>query len=94
MPQRIVISEYDENGNSSVGESAVNAVAVTPNDGADLASGYTKGIYVGGTGDVSVVMNNGGAVTFTGLAAGVVHKLSVKRVNSTGTTATGIIALY
>jgi hypothetical protein len=92
--KRVVISEYDEQGKASRGLSVNGASAVTPADGTDLPNGSTSGIYVGAAGDVAVVMNNGDSVTFTGLSAGTVHKLSVKRIKATGTTATGIVALY
>ena len=70
------------------------AVAVTPSDSADIRSGQlTRGIYVGGPGNISVVMDNG-TVVFTGVAAGTVYPIRVSRVNATGTTATNILALF
>jgi hypothetical protein len=74
---------------------ARNAAAITPSDTVDLTS-PTRGLYVGVSGDVVAIMADDGttSVTFTGLAAGVVHPLRVKRVKSTGTTATNIVALY
>lgn len=55
----------------------------------------TRGIYVGGTGNVSVVMTSGRTVTLTALAAGMVHPISVTKVNSGGlTTATNILLAY
>lgn len=54
----------------------------------------TRGIYVGVTGDVSVVMTSGRTVTLVALAAGVVHPISVTKVNSSGTTATSILLAY
>jgi hypothetical protein len=92
--QRVVISEYDEQGNSTTGMSAQNAFAVVPSDAADLGNGATRGLYVGVTGDVSAVMTGGNTVTFTGLSAGIVHPISVGRIRATGTTATGILAVY
>jgi len=74
---------------------ARSAVAVTPSDSTDIVP--TRGLYVGGSGAVKVIMADdvaAGAVTFTALAAGIVHPLRVKRVYSTGTAATGIVALY
>lgn len=69
-------------------------VAVTPSDGTDLAA-VSRGLYVGVAGDVSVILaNDSAAVTLTGLASGIVHPLRAKRVRSTGTTATGIVAVY
>ncbi len=73
------------------------AVAVTPSDTVDLPKGRSRGLYVGVTGNVAVHMSDdesSTSVTFTGLVAGVVHPLSVKRVLSTATTATGIVAIY
>lgn len=71
---------------------ARNAVAVTPADVGTIPA--TRGLYVGVSGDVKVVMSSLETVTFVGLAAGVVHPLSVVRVFNTGTTATNIVALY
>lgn len=69
------------------------ATAITPSDSADLTN-PTRGLYVGASGDVSVILvGDSAAVTFTGLAAGIVHPLRVKRVRSTGTTATDIVGV-
>lgn len=72
------------------------AAAVTPNDGADLA-GITRGLYIGGAGNVAVVFADdadGAVVILTGLATGVWHPVQVRRVMSTNTTATPILAGY
>lgn len=83
MPQ----SGYDRSGPAS------RAVAITPDDSNDLAD-RARGIYVGGTGDVSVILaEDSTAVLFVGLAAGVVHPISAIRIRATGTTATSIVAL-
>ena len=70
---------------------AGRAAAVTPHDTNKIE--VTRGLYCGVSGDVKVTMLNGTALTFTGLAAGVVHPLQVIQVFSTGTTATNIVAL-
>lgn len=70
---------------------AAAAAAVTPHDTNNIAP--TRGLYVGVAGDVKVVMLDGTTVTFTALAAGIVHPLTVVRVFSTNTTATNIVAL-
>ena len=70
----------------------MNAAAVTPNDSTDLANQGC--IYVGGTGDVSVITAGGQTVTFSGVPAGSFLPMQVKRVRSTGTTATLILVLY
>ena len=67
--------------------------AVTPSDSTDLDV-IARAIYVGGAGNVVAVKHNGDTVTFTGVQAGTVLPIAVRRINSTSTTATGIIALH
>lgn len=70
---------------------ASDAFAVTPNDSTDL-SFIARSLFVGGAGDISVVTLEGTTVSFT-VPAGFILPLEVSRVRSTGTTATGIVAL-
>lgn len=70
---------------------AAGAGSVTPSDSANIDP--TRGIYVGASGDLRVMMVNGDIITFSDIAAGIVHPLQVVRVYSTSTTATGIVAL-
>jgi hypothetical protein len=79
------------NGLSSI--PALNGFAVTPSDSVDLAAA-SRGIYVGVSGNVKVTTLNGDAVTFVGLAAGIIHPIAASRVWSTGTAATSIVAVY
>lgn len=73
---------------------ADSAAAITPSDVNDLEN-HTRGLYIGGAGDVKVIMANGTeAVTFTALAVGVVHPLRVRRVYDTDTTATAIVGVW
>jgi hypothetical protein len=74
--------------------SAYTYRAVTPSDATDLTEGYTDGIYIGSSGNLSVVDGAGATVTFTSLAAGVVHPIRTRRIRSTGTTALAIIGLW
>ena len=70
---------------------ARDAVAVTPNDSTDLAK-MPRGLAVTGAGVIKVTMESGSVVTLpapVGLLG-----YAVKRVWATGTTATGIVALY
>lgn len=73
-----------------------NAVAVTPNDSADLS--YTaRALYVGGAGNVKVDMlgtEGDATVTFSGIVAGSIIPVVVTRVYSTDTTATSIVAIW
>ena len=72
---------------------ADNAAAVTPNDSSDLTN-TARALYVGGTGNVKVDTAAGDTVTFSSVPAGAIIPVRVKRVYSTGTTATNIVALY
>lgn len=67
-----------------------SAVAVTPSDTADQ---FYDSLFVGGAGNVSVVTAAGQTVTLTGVAAGTRLPLRVRKVRSTGTTATGVVGL-
>ena len=80
-------------GRSSSGP-AQGAAAVTPNDGANLAVAGSRGLWVGGAGNVAVVTAQGDSVTFTGVPAGYLLQVAVSRVLATGTTATNLLALY
>lgn len=71
----------------------VGAASVTPNDSTDLTI-YSRALYIGGDGNVKVTMFNGDEVTFVGLIAGTLLPVRAKRVWSTGTTATNIVAVY
>lgn len=72
---------------------ATNAVVVTPDNSNDLAY-TTRAIYVGGAGNINVDMVSGQTCLFSGVPAGTVLPIRVKRVRSTSTTATLIVALY
>lgn len=76
----------------TVADPYVGAATVTPSDSAKIRP--TRAIMVGVSGNVAVDMRDGSTVTISGLNAGVIYDLSVTRVYGTGTTATGIIALY
>lgn len=69
------------------------AAAVTPNDSVDLQT-TARGFMVGAAGNVKITTVGGSTVTLTGVAAGVPLPISVSRIWSTGTTATGIVALW
>lgn len=72
---------------------ASKATPITPNDGADIAVA-TRGIYVGGGGDLRVDMQGGGPpVTFFNVAPSTVQPIRVSRVYATGTTATNLVGL-
>lgn len=72
-------------------------VAVTVSDTANIVfpsgTASSKGLYVGTTGDISAVMADGTTFVLKTVPVGF-HRLAVRRINSTGTTATNLVALY
>jgi hypothetical protein len=69
------------------------AVAVTASD-VTTFDPPTRGLYVGGAGDVAVRMHLGqNNVTFVGVPAGTLLPINVDRVLA-ASTATGIVRLY
>ncbi len=83
------------NRSTEVASQARGCVAVSPSDSADLAV-PAKALYIGVAGDVAVLPLNATdtsqAVTFTAHPVGYMP-VQVRRVLSTGTTATNIVAL-
>lgn len=65
---------------------------VTPADGSDLPKPFAR-ITAAVGGVIKVTASGGGSVTMA-IAAGGVLPVFVDRVWSTGTTATGIVAIY
>jgi len=70
-----------------------HAEVVAPSDATDLDF-LARALWVGGAGNVSVVMMDGNTVVFTGVAAGTLLPIRFSRVNATGTTATNMVALF
>ena len=71
-----------------------DGAAVTPSDTVDLTN-VSLAIYVGATGNLTVIMAGAGeSVAFTAIPAGTLFRIRVTRVMATGTTATGIVALW
>ncbi len=71
-----------------------NAVAVTPSDTADLGV-IAKRLYVGSTGAIKVDTAGGITATFVAVPVGIFDPgCKIKKVYSTGTSATNMIAMY
>lgn len=85
---------YVPEGIMAMSDPAANAEAVTPHDSNELTY-YTRGLYIGVTGDVVVAMRgDGSSITFKNAQAGSVIPIRCKIVKSTGTTATNLVAIY
>lgn len=74
-------------------EPSAKYAVVTPHDSTDLAN-MTRGLYVGGTGNLVAVMEDNTTCLFSAIPAGTILPIRARRVNSTNTTATLIVALY
>lgn len=70
-----------------------HAAAVTPSDTVNLPRSCRM-LWVGGAGNVKVDTVGGDTVTFSTVAAGTRLPIQAKKVYSTGTTATLMVALY
>lgn len=74
--------------------SVIETAAVTPSDSTDL-SVIPRGLWIGVGGDVNLTgMGDSSAVVIKNVPTGSYLPIRAKRVYSTNTTATNIIALY
>lgn len=70
---------------------AQDAITITPSDATLLA---IRALYVGGTGNVTVQpLHGAGTVVFSAVPVGTILPIAIKRVLSTGTTATLMVGL-
>lgn len=67
--------------------------AVIPSDTADLTQ-VSRALYIGQGGDVAVTLQDGVVLTFEAVGAGSLLPIRASNVRATGTTATGILALW
>jgi hypothetical protein len=82
-----------DDNNFDVTFPASGMISVTPSDSINLTT-EARAIYVGGAGNLAVIMKDGTTGTFTNVPAGYPLPIRATRILATGTTATGIIALY
>lgn len=86
---------YDQNKDVRTGDApGRTGFAVTPSDASDLAK-YAKALYIGVTGDVTVLpIDNADGATLLFKAHPVGYMpVGVRKVLATGTTATNILGL-
>lgn len=68
------------------------AKVITPSDSAEV---NCSAVYVGGTGNLTVIMRDDTATTlFSTIPAGTVLEIACAKIMSTGTTATTIVGLF
>ena len=90
------MAEQDEIAAAQVVIPPMHMEAAALSDTVDFDK-FTRGIYVGVSGNVSVVPagdQGDAAVTLVGLAAGIFHPMILKRINVAGTAATSIVVVW
>jgi hypothetical protein len=78
---------------ASVLQAFNRAVPIEKSDTVNFPGGICDAIYVGTAGVVAVVMQDDSVVNFTAVAGGILP-VRAKRVNSTNTVPTLMVALY
>ena len=66
---------------------------VTPSDVTNFTRGFCRALYVGVTGNITLIDAAGQARLFSNVPVGV-FPIGCSRVNATATTATNIVAIY
>jgi hypothetical protein len=84
----------DRYGNQSSGITGPgdDAFAVTPSDTVAF-SNAARALYVGTTGDVTLITKGGTTIKFTAVPAGALIPVRCTQVNATGTTASTIVGI-
>ncbi len=81
------------NASLAVSAPARGGATVVPHDTTELAK-VTRGIYVGGAGDIVLVTADGDTLTFKAVPVGSLLPVQAKIIKSTSTTATLMLALW
>jgi hypothetical protein len=71
----------------------VDGAAITPSDSVDLPY-WAVSVWVGTGGDVVLVTPYGTVLTFGNVPDGTLLPFAARRINATGTTASGLVAGY
>ncbi len=79
--------------NNTAVASMMHGLAITPSDTVSLANA-TLAIYVGVTGNLTVLFNGDSVVTLLSNVPVGMYNWSVSMVHATGTTATNLVALW
>ena len=86
------MSNY-KNHISRLDSPAEYAFSITPSDSTNLPNA-TRGIYIGGDGNLNLRTIGGSVVVFQNLVAGTVLPVRATAIYSSNTSATGLIGLY
>ena len=73
---------------------AVGGVAVDVSAADQVLPKTSRAFWIGGTGDLALVMDDGSEITLVGIPAGALLALQAGTVKNTGTSATNVVALF
>jgi hypothetical protein len=68
--------------------------AITPHNSTNFTNGTCRAIYVGVGGTMTIVTPDGSPVQLVGTVTGSIIPVQAIRVNSTGTAASSLVAIY
>lgn len=82
-------------GNTTPGltSPAIDGTMIVPSDGSEL-SHITRAVYVGGSGVINAELASGAIISLSNVPAGSILPLRLRKVRSSGTTATGLVGLW
>ncbi len=84
----------ENSGQDDLDNPASSAESITPHN-TNALSNVTRGIYVGGTGNITCrLLNDSADVVFTAVPVGAILPIRASHVRATGTTATFLISLF
>jgi|OM-RGC.v1.032256369 hypothetical protein len=89
MPAIDTFHQYD----TSLISPLTHGFAITPSDSEELSE-VTRELYVGGAGNIVLVLKSGDEITLNAVPAGLRLPYRVRQVRATDTTATHLVGLY
>lgn len=87
-----VVAKNNGRSGLSMLEPSGDAVALTKSDTDDLRE-ISRAIWVGGAGDITVIMSSGSSVLISSVPAGTLLPIRIRKLMSTGTSASNVVAL-
>ncbi len=93
MTGRVAVDKYPQDLAQEQSEPWHEGFPVVPDDNNELPF-VTRSLYVGGGGDINLILVNGASLFFANAAPGFCLGLRVRKVLKSSTTATNLVGLY
>lgn len=87
------MADLFSNATPTLTSPAMDGEMVTPSDAASLQQ-VTRAVYVGNGGTLAAEMASGAQVSLANVPGGALLPLRLRAIRSTGTTASGLVALW